>query len=45
MLNFFVVELKDYDFDLVQNLPLLLVSILKQLIDTKTADTFHAVRV
>lgn len=44
MLNFFVVELKDY-IDLVQNLPLLLVSILKQLIDTKTADTFHAVRV
>lgn len=45
MLNFFVVELKDYNFDLVQNLPLLLVSILKQLIDAKTADTFHAVRV
>lgn len=40
MLNFFVVELKDYNFDLVQNLPLLLVSILKQLIDA-----FHAVRV
>lgn len=45
MMNFFVVELKDYDFDLVQNLPLLLVSTLKQFIDTKTADTFHAVRV
>lgn len=45
MMNFFVVELKDYDFDLVQNLPLLLVSTLKQLIDTKTADTFQAVRV
>lgn len=45
MMNFFVVELKDYDFDLVQNLPLLLVSTLKQLIDTKTADTFQAVHV
>lgn len=51
MLNFFVVEFKDYDFDLVQNLPLLIVSTLKNSLSIQKlrfnsyADTFQAVRV
>lgn len=48
---FFVVEFKDYDFDLVQNLPLLIVSTLKNSLSIQKlrfnsyADTFQAVRV